>query len=189
MTEMPKPPRMRLDLFANPEFSRGASRMTELLWIIVSGLLFSTWVPGSGWRRKLLTLFGADVGKGVVIKPHVCIKFPWRLTLGDHVWLGERVWIDNLAQVTVGAHSCISQGAYLCTGSHDWADPRFALITRPITIGTGCWIGARATLAPGAVVGDGAVLAMHALGTGHLPAGQIKRADGGTRPRPEASPE
>ena len=70
-----------------------------------------------------------------MVKPGVRVKYPWRLRVGDHAWLGEDCWIDNLADVQIGAHACISQAAYLCTGNHDWADPAFALILGPITIG------------------------------------------------------
>lgn len=176
-------PLQRLDLYENPEFDRGASKTKELLWMLVQAWLFSSWLPGSGWRVRLLRTFGARIGRGVVIKQHVTVKFPWKLTVGNHVWIGERVWIDNLAQVTIGKHACISQGAYLCTGSHDWRDPQFTLIARPIQIGMGAWVGARASLAPGAVMEDGAVLAMTALGVGRLASQQIHRPDGTTRPR------
>ena len=184
-------PAQRLDLFANPEFDRGASKPTELLWMLVQAWLFGSWLPGSGWRGRLLRAFGARIGKGGVIKPHVTVKFPWRLEIGDHAWIGEHVWIDNLGEVTIGAQSCLSQGAYLCTGSHDWTDPRFGLIVKPIAIGRGCWVGARATLAPGAKMEDGAVLAMAALGSGLLAGATIHRADGTTRPRKQtgARPE
>lgn len=178
---------MRLDHFDNRDFSRGASRAKEALWMVVSGTLFGSWLPGSGWRVKLLRAFGATVGQGAVIKPHVTIKFPWRLTIGDHVWIGERAWIDNLAEVTIGSHSCISQSAYLCTGSHDWTDPEFGLITRPIQIGNGCWVGARSSLAPGTTMEDGSILAMNTLGTGRLAANTIYRDDQTTRPRKRAS--
>ena len=161
---------VRLDLFANAKFSRGASRLTELCWMAVSGLLVESWLPGSGWRRQLLRAFGARIGKGVIIKPRVRVKFPWRLTVGDHSWIGEEVWIDNLAKVTVGSHCCLSQGAYLCTGSHDWTDPRFGLITRPIELGDGCWLGAKASLAPGTQVEPGAVVAMGSVASGQLAA-------------------
>ncbi|MBT51987.1 MAG: colanic acid biosynthesis acetyltransferase WcaF [Mameliella sp.] len=176
-------PAQRLDLFENPNFDRGASKLTELVWMMVQAWLFGSWLPGSGWRVKLLRAFGARIGRGVVIKPHVTVKFPWRLTLGDHVWIGERVWIDNLAQVTLEDHACLSQGAYLCTGSHDWTDPRFALITKPITVGQGAWVGAQAILALGTVLEEGAVLAMGAAGSGRLAARTIHRADGTTAPR------
>ncbi|MEH6836216.1 MULTISPECIES: WcaF family extracellular polysaccharide biosynthesis acetyltransferase [Falsihalocynthiibacter] len=184
MTEQQKPPNMRLDLYENAGFSRGASRLKELAWITLSGVVFNSWLPGSGWRCSLLRAFGARIGRGVVIKSYVAVKFPWRLTVADHVWIGERVWIDNLAEVTIGAHSCISQGVYLCTGTHDWADPRFGLITRPIAIGSGCWLGAGSTLAPGSIVEDGAILAIKALGTGRLAQGQIYLNDGSIKQRP-----
>lgn len=179
-------PRMRLDLFDNSDFDRGASRLTELLWLFVQALLFSSWLPGSVWRRGLLRVFGAKIGRGVIIKPHVSIKFPWRLSVGDHAWIGERVWIDNLDQVTIGAHSCLSQGAFLCTGSHDWSDIKFGLITKPITIGAGCWVGAMASIAPGAELHDGAIIAMSGLGAGTVAPGMIVSNDGDVRVRPDA---
>jgi hypothetical protein len=89
------------------------------------------------------------VGTGVVIKPHVRVKFPWKLYIGDHSWIGESVWIDNLAQVTIGSNCCISQGAYLCTGSHRWDRDTFDLVTKPIVIEDQCWVGAMARVAPG----------------------------------------
>jgi len=185
---LPDPP-MRLDLFSNPEFDRGASRITELAWIILQGLLFGSWIPGSGWRRVLLRLFGAKIGQGVVLKPGITVKFPWRLDVGDHVWIGEKAWIDNLAPVTIGSHSCVSQGAYLCTGSHNWNDLHFSLITRPIIIGRGCWVGAFARLAPGCEMENGAIITMNALGSGHIKAGEIRFADGATRQRSLTSTE
>lgn len=162
--------RVRLDLFANPEFSRGASRLTELCWMAVSGLLIESWLPGSGWRRQLLRAFGARIGEGVVIKPRVRVKFPWRLKIGDHSWIGEAVWIDNLADVTVGTHCCLSQGAYLCTGNHDWTDSRFRLNTGSIELGHGCWVGAKTALAPGTQVEPGAVVTMGSVASGRIEA-------------------
>ncbi|HCQ66712.1 MAG TPA: colanic acid biosynthesis acetyltransferase WcaF [Rhodobacteraceae bacterium] len=175
---------MRLDQFTNPDFDRGASKAKEALWIALDGLLLSSWLPGSGWRAALLRAFGASIGTGVVIKPRVRVKFPWRLALADHVWIGESVWIDNLDKVTIGAHTCLSQGAYLCTGSHDWTDPRFALVTKPIRIEGECWVGARATLAPGTIMETGAVLAMGGLGRGHIAGGMIHAGVAGTAPKP-----
>jgi putative colanic acid biosynthesis acetyltransferase WcaF len=87
-----------------------------------------------------------------VIKPRVTIKYPWFLELGDHVWLGEGVWIDNHTTVRVGSHVCISQGAYLFTGNHDWNDPLFAFFCRPVTLEDGVWVGARAVVCPGSVL-------------------------------------
>jgi putative colanic acid biosynthesis acetyltransferase WcaF len=130
------------------------------MWFVVQAMLISSFLPGSAHRRFLLKLFGARIGRRVVIKPGVRIKFPWRLHVGDDVWIGEDVWIDNLAEVRIGSDVCISQGAYLCTGSHDWSSPYFRLITRPITVGSGAWLCARSSLGPGVSAGQGAVLTL-----------------------------
>ena len=162
----------RLDQYV-PCLDRGRAYWVEVLWIIFQSLSFSSFLPGSRWRILLLRLFGARIGSGVVIKPGVRVKFPWRLTVGDYSWIGEHVWIDNLAQVSIGAHCCISQGAYLCTGSHDWRDPVFSLITQPIQIEDGAWIAAQAIVAPGVNIGMGAVLGLGSVATSNLDAGWI----------------
>lgn len=159
---------MRLNLFRNTTFERGASRPKEAFWFLVSGLFVESWLPGSGWRVALLRLFGARMGAGIVIKPGVKVKFPWRLCVGDHSWIGEKAWIDNLGQVTIGSHVCISQGAYMCTGSHDWSSKKFDLIVAPITISDHAWICAYTTMAPGSNIGEGAVVTMGGLVSGRI---------------------
>ena len=156
---------MKLNTFSNNDFERGASKTKELLWIVVSAFLFSSWLPGSSWRVALLRLFGSHIGKGVIIKPHVRVKFPWKLSIGDYSWIGEQSWIDNLAPVSIGSHTCISQGVYLCTGSHDWSLSTFDLITKPIMIADQAWLGAFSRVAPGVVVEQGAVLALGSVAT------------------------
>ncbi|MEM9423013.1 MAG: WcaF family extracellular polysaccharide biosynthesis acetyltransferase [Pseudomonadota bacterium] len=159
---------MKLDLFDAAGFNRGAPRWREAMWLVASGLLISTWLPGSVWRIALLRLFGAKIGKCVVIKPHVKVKFPWRLSVGNHCWIGEHTWIDNLADVKIGEHVCISQGAYLCTGSHDWCSEKFDLIVKPIALEPHVWIGAKSTIGPGCQVGEGAVVALGSVALGSL---------------------
>jgi putative colanic acid biosynthesis acetyltransferase WcaF len=173
---------VRLDLFHNTNFERGASRPKEALWLLVSGLFVESWLPGSGWRVALLRLFGARMGTGIVIKPGVKVKFPWCLCVGDHSWIGERAWIDNLGQVTIGSHVCISQGAYLCTGSHDWSGERFNLIVAPITVSDHAWICAFTTMAPGSSIGEGAVVTMGETASGRIDDWTIW-TQGDTRPR------
>ncbi|MEK0086049.1 colanic acid biosynthesis acetyltransferase WcaF [Benzoatithermus flavus] len=137
-------------------------------WYVVNALLFRgallSLLPSAA-KAAILRLFGARVGRGLVCKPRVGIKHPWFLELGDHVWLGEGAWIDNHCRVRIGSHVCISQEAYLCTGNHDWNDPGFAFRMAPIEIGEGAWIGARAILAPGAVIRRGEVVAAGRLVT------------------------
>ena len=159
---------MDLSRFENGDFQRGRPAWVEALWLLVQALFVASWLPGSAHRVWLLRAFGARIGHGAVLKPHLRIKFPWRLTLGDHVWLGENLWIDNLALVEIGDHVCLSQGAYLCTGSHDWSSPNFNLIVLPIRIANRAWICARASLAPGTVVGEGAVIALGSVASGEL---------------------
>jgi len=164
---------MRLDKFDNSDFKRGRSGLVEACWRVFEGLLLNSWLPGSAWRVALLRAYGASIGAGVTIKPHVRVKFPWKLTIGDHSWVGESVWIDNLEQVSIGAHCCISQGAYLCTGSHRWDRQTFDLETRPIMIADQCWVGAMAKIAPGVVMAEGAVLTMNSVAVNELTAWHI----------------
>lgn len=150
-------------------FTRGRPAVIYALWLVVDGLLVSSWVPGSWHRRTLLRAFGARIGRGVVIKPRVRVKFPWRLKIGDWSWIGEDVWIDNLGDVTIGENCCLSQGAYLCTGSHDWSRSSFTLIVNPIGVQDGAWVAARASVAPGVTVGEGAILALGSVALKDLP--------------------
>jgi len=130
-----------------------------------------------GPKRFLLRLFGAKVGKGLIIKPRVNIKYPWRLTIGNHVWIGESVWIDCLDEVTLADHVCLSQGAMLECGNHDYSRPSFDLITAPIHIEAGAWIGAKSFVGPGVRVGNHAVLAAGSVATSDLEAGFIYRGN------------
>jgi putative colanic acid biosynthesis acetyltransferase WcaF len=149
-----------LSSYDNSSFDPGRGLLVRTLWYYTSLLLFeSGWMPSSGLKCRVLRWFGATIGRGVVIKPNVRIKFPWRLSIGDHCWIGQEAWIDNMAEVRIGNHSCLSQQVYLCTGSHDHRRRGFDLITRPITLGAGSWIGARATLLPGITVGENGLVA------------------------------
>jgi putative colanic acid biosynthesis acetyltransferase WcaF len=168
---------LKLAEFNNEGFDRGRSRLVEACWRLVEGVVFNSWLPGSGWRVWLLRLFGATVGQGVIIKPHVRVKFPWKLRIGDHSWVGESVWIDNLATVTIGSNCCISQGAYLCTGSHRWDKEKFDLETKSIVIEDQCWVGAMARIAPGVLMREGAVLTLGAVAVSALDAGHVHRGD------------
>lgn len=175
---------MDLGSFDNTDFDRGASRLKELAWIVVSALTVAGPVPGSGWRARILRAFGAKIAAGVVLKPRVQVKFPWRLEIGANSWIGEDTWIDNLATVRIGKNTCISQAAYLGTGNHDWSSTTFDLLTGSIIIEDQCWVGARATVAPGTHMEQGAVLGMGALGAGRLKGWTIHAAGRAIELRP-----
>lgn len=119
--------------------------------------------PFSGLKVMLLRLFGARVGKGVVIKPNVNIKYPWLLEIGDHTWIGERAWIDNLAQVKIGKNCCISQGAMLLCGNHNYKKSTFDLIVKPITLEDGAWVGALSVVCPGVTIKSHAILTVQSV--------------------------
>ena len=164
---------------------QGRGPAVRLLWYVVSALLFETsLLPCGKIKPFLLRLFGAKLGDDVVVKPGVKIKFPWRLSTGDHVWLGEKVWIDNLADVHLGSHVCLSQQAYLCTGSHDHRSRGFELVTRPITVGDGVWIAARAILLPGCNVGANSLVGAGSVASGDIPPGVLVAGNPATVLRP-----
>ncbi len=155
---------MNLSKYDNSDFDRGAPTWKEALWTLTRWFFFHTFLPWpSELRVALLRAFGARIGSHVVIRENVNISMPWRLTIGDHVWIGEDVGILSLAQVTIGSNVCISQRAYLCTGSHDFRRDDFKLITKPITLRDGCWIAAMALIGPGVTVGSGAVVSAGAV--------------------------
>ena len=150
-------------------FDRGAGLFKESLWLIVNLVLFRLCpFSFSALKRVVLLAFGARIGRNVTIKPQVKITFPWKLEIGDHVWLGEECWLLNLERITIGNNVCISQRAFLCTGSHNHKLPTFDLITKPITVEDGAWIGAGAWVGPGVTVGNHAVLAAGSIATKDL---------------------
>ena len=158
-----------LQSYNNSWFHPGGSVAKRALWVLAGQPLFASPWLSSRMRAGLLRLFGAHVGVGVVIKPGVQVKYPWHLELGDHCWIGEHAWIDNLTTVRVGAHCCVSQGVYLCTGNHDWSEPGFGLKVAPVQLCEGSWAGAKSVLTPGRVLGCYAVAAAGAVVTGSVP--------------------
>jgi putative colanic acid biosynthesis acetyltransferase WcaF len=152
---------MHLDHYTLGSYTPGASFGKQLLWYFLGDpLVRSYWFPFSAVKVWILGRFGAEIGQQVRIKPGVRVKFPWRLKIGNFVWIGENVWLDNLAPITLESHVCLSQGVYLCTGNHDWSHPEFKLMPAPIHIEQGSWIAARAVIGPGVTVGQGAVLGL-----------------------------
>lgn len=150
---------MELAGYTTGDFDRGQPAWFEALWVVVKCLFFLNPVPWpSAVRVALLRAFGAEIGEGVVIRSNVNVTFPWRLEVGDHVWFGEEVIVLSLAEVTIESHVCISQRAFLCTGSHDFHAPGFDLVTKPIVVRTRSWVAAQAFIAPGVEIGQGSMV-------------------------------
>jgi putative colanic acid biosynthesis acetyltransferase WcaF len=158
--------RVDLSTFAPKDFDRGASRLKEALWIVVRTVFFE-WLPGRwyGLRRCLLRAFGAKLGRGVVVKPGARVTFPWKLTVGDHVWLGEDCWLLNLAEIVLEDNVALAHRVFLATGNHDITSATFDLVVKPIRICRGAWLTAGTYVGPGVTIGEHAVLCMGSVAT------------------------
>ena len=158
-----------LSKYNNDWYNPGKNSIIRIMWYFVNSLFFINSLNGSsGLKKFLLKLFGAKIGKGVVIKPGVNIKYPWKLTIGDYTWIGERVWIDCLDDVTIGSNCCLSQGALILSGNHNYKKTTFDLMIAPIIIEDGVWIGAESTVTGGTVCGAHSVLSVKSVASSNL---------------------
>jgi putative colanic acid biosynthesis acetyltransferase WcaF len=158
-----------LSIYTVGRFDRGASKFREAIWLLVSLFLFRLCPFSlSALKCAVLRAFGAKIGRGVVIKPQVKITFPWKLEVGNYVWLGEECWLLNLDRIVIGSNVCISQRAFLCTGNHNHRLPTFDLIVKPITIEDGAWLGAGSWVGPGIKIGSHSVLTASSVMTGDM---------------------
>lgn len=166
-----------LDTFDNKGYKPG-SMAKRSLWYVMKILFFNTLIPfSSGLKRNILRIFGAKIGKAVVIKPNVHIKYPWMLSIGDHSWIGEGVWIDNLGEVNICANCCISQGAMLLCGNHNFSVSSFDLIVRNITLEEGVWLGAKSIVTAGVTCHTHSVLSVGSVASKDLEAFSIYRGN------------
>lgn len=149
----------------------GAGKLKQGLWYFTNVFFFINPLnPFSGLKCLLLKCFGAKLGMGVMIKPGVNIKYPWKLIVGDHCWIGEDVWIDNLGKIKLGNNVCLSQGAMLLTGNHNYAKTSFDLMVKEIVLEDGVWIGAKAVVCPGVIAFSHAMLSAASVATKNLEA-------------------
>lgn len=163
-----------LSSYNNSWFKPGGSGVKRFLWYFTNLIFFkSGWFPINGLKTMLLKVFGAKLGNGVVIKPGVSIKYPWKLRIGDFCWIGENVWIDNLSFVSLGDHVCLSQGAMLLTGNHNYKQATFDLMIGEIILENGVWIGAQAIVTPGVNCFSHAILTVNSVATKDLDAYSI----------------
>lgn len=145
----------------------------QLWWLFQSFFVLPTPQYLFAWRRFALILFGAKIGKHVLIRPSVRVTYPWNVTIGDYVWIGDNVTLYSVAEISIGSHSVISQEAYLCAGTHDHRDITFPFKATPIRIGEECWVAARSFVGPGVDIGTGAVVAAGSVVTESVPAAAI----------------
>ncbi len=162
--------RKKVDLskFNNNWYNPGPI-LKRILWYFVNELILkNTLVPSSDLKIWFLRIFGARVGKNSIIKPGVNIKYPWKLIIGNNCWIGENVWIDNLDNITIQDNVCISQGAMLLCGNHNYKKQSFNLIIAPICLKEGSWIGAKSIVCPGITLNSHSILSLGSVATKDL---------------------
>jgi len=169
---------IKLGMYDNSDFDRGAPRWKRGLWVLMRCFFFQNACPwGSALRSVLLRAFGAKIGKRVCLGSNVYISFPWRLAVGDHVWIGDDVGILSLAQVTIESNVCVARRSFLCTGSHDFRREDFKLKVAPILIRTGSWIAIGSLILPGVTIGGGAVVSAGSVVLKDVPANCLVRGN------------
>ncbi|GAB2567736.1 DapH/DapD/GlmU-related protein [Nocardia heshunensis] len=150
-------------------YDKGRGLLAQVLWVAVSTLIFTqVWCPNR-LRVAILRLFGANIGTGVLIRHRVSVQWPWKLTVGNDSWIGTGAELYNLEPITLGSNVCVSQQAYLCTGSHDRRSPTFAFDNGPIVVEDGAWVCARATILRGVTIGAHSVVGATALVSADVP--------------------
>lgn len=164
----------RLDQFTLPKNFRGRSALVVQLWWFVHVVLFkSSPQMMYGWRRFLLRLFGAKIGKNVIIRPSVTVTYPWKVSIGDDSWIGDDVVLYSLGEIEIGANAVVSQKSYLCAGSHDYTDETFPIWSKKIIIESECWLATDVYVAPGVTIGRGTVVGARSSVFKDLPAGKV----------------
>jgi len=139
-------------------FDPGRSKWFIGIWILFEFLFVTNPLQlSSALRAAVLRLFGARIGRGVIMRPRLRVKFPWRLEIGDRSWIGESVWLHNQGQMSIGSDCVISQDSFLTTGSHDWQHT-MDLLVKPVRIGSGVWITSRCMVLQGVEIGDNALV-------------------------------
>ena len=153
---------------------RGRSAIKVQLWWIANFWFFKLSPQVMyGWRRFLLRLFGAHIGKGVIIRPSVTVTYPWKVSIGDHSWIGDDVVLYSLGEIEIGSNVVISQKSYICAASHDYQKQDFPIWGKKITIEDECWLATDVYVAPGITIGRGTVVGARSSVFKDLPAGKV----------------
>lgn len=160
--------------YNSSQHDRGRPKWVVILWWAIQGIFFPLSLHNfNGFRAWLLRLFGATIGRGVVIRPTAKFIYPWKIAIGDYSWIGDDVVLYSIDRINIGCHCVISQKSYLCTASHDFNDPTFSLITAAIEIGNGVWIATDCFVAAGVAIGANSIIGARSSIFRNIPAERI----------------
>ena len=153
----------------NNKWYKPASKIKIIFWYFVNMFFLKTSFP---WpqviKRNIIKIFGGKLGTNVLFKSNINVKYPWFLEVGNNVWIGENVWIDNLGKVEIQDNVCLSQGAMLLCGNHDYKKSSFDLIIGDITLEKGSWVGAKSVVCPGVTLKTHSILSVGSIATKDL---------------------
>jgi putative colanic acid biosynthesis acetyltransferase WcaF len=160
--------------FKIPSDFRGKSKVVVQLWWIVQDTLFA-WSPQFlyGWRRFLLRVFGAKIGKGVLIRSTVKITYPWNVEIGDHSWIGENNVLYSLGKITIGKNVALAHQVYINTGGHNYKKVTFDIFSKNVVIEDECWLTNDVYVAPGITIGKGSIIAARSSVLKNIAQGKI----------------
>ena len=163
-----------LNKFKLPENFRGRSKVIVQLWWIVDFWFFK---PSPqimyGWRRWLLRLFGAKIGRNVIIRPTVVVTYPWKVSVGENSMIGDNVNIYSLGEIDIGSNVVISQKSYLASASHEYDKIDFPIWSKKITIKDGCWLATDVYIGPGVTIGKNTVVGARSSVFKDLPSNKV----------------
>jgi putative colanic acid biosynthesis acetyltransferase WcaF len=167
-------PIQELNKFKLPKKFRGKNAFTVQLWWIVQGTFFRMSPQFLyGFRRFLLRLFGAQIGKKVILRPTVKVTYPWKVSIGDYSWIGDEVTLYSLGEIEIGKNVVISQKSYICTGSHNYSKPDFPIYSKKIVIEDECWLGTDVFVAPGIIIEKATVVGARSSVYKSLPSNKV----------------
>ncbi|WP_435414255.1 putative colanic acid biosynthesis acetyltransferase [Polaribacter aestuariivivens] len=164
----------KLNNFKLPNNFRGRNVFVVQLWWLVQAIFFRTSPQFLyGYRRFLLRLFGAKIGKKVIIRPTVKVTYPWKVSIGDYSWIGDDVVLYSLGKIEIGKNVVVSQKCYICTGSHDYLKSDFPIYAKKIIIEDEVWLATDVFVSPGIIIKTGTVVGSRSSVYKDLPSNKL----------------
>ena len=156
----------QLEHFRLPSGFRGASALKVQMWWLVQETLFR-WSPqwAYGFRNWLAKIFGARIGRGVLLRPSCKITYPWKVSIGEFSWIGDNVTLYSLGDIQIGKNTIVSQNSYICAATHDYTKSTFDILDLPVKIGNSVWLASDVFIAPGITICDTTIISLRSTVT------------------------